>query len=250
MTHPPERGRSPPAARRSVEVVSNIPEPLHQLCCCGPGRFAVRRWRFQDAPSEKFRRRSVLCQRPWTATVASSVEKQIPIMSDLLESLVDGLDTQSKKRDERVTRRSRIYRCRCGNHIFFDNTLCLACKSPLGLLPDEGRVAALDPGPTPGTWRVEGRRELSKFWLAAPGCRGQQRARAPGHAVPVGALGSEPVRVRSQCASPGFEPGVAMIRQPAGSQLEPAGSHFHASAPDVAQSFTCASGKTSPCQWS
>ena len=84
-------------------------------------------------------------------------------MADLLESLVDGLDTQSKTRDERVARHSRSYRCRCGNHIFFDNTLCLACRSPLGLLPDEGRVVALDPGPTPGTWRVEGRSELGTF---------------------------------------------------------------------------------------
>jgi len=49
LTLPPERGRSPPAARRSVEVVWSIPEPFHQLCCCGPGRSAVRRWRFQDA---------------------------------------------------------------------------------------------------------------------------------------------------------------------------------------------------------
>ena len=39
---PPERGRSPPAARRSVEVVWIIPEPFHQLYCCGPGRSAVR----------------------------------------------------------------------------------------------------------------------------------------------------------------------------------------------------------------
>ena len=46
LTPPPERGRSPPAARRSVEVVWSIPEPFHQLCRCGPGRSAVRRWRF------------------------------------------------------------------------------------------------------------------------------------------------------------------------------------------------------------
>jgi len=45
-----ERGRSPPAARRSVEVAWSIPEPFHQLCCCGPGRSAARRWRFQNAP--------------------------------------------------------------------------------------------------------------------------------------------------------------------------------------------------------
>src|SRR6185503_14282657 len=37
LSLPPERGRSPPAARRSVEVVWGIPEPFHQLCCCGPG---------------------------------------------------------------------------------------------------------------------------------------------------------------------------------------------------------------------
>ena len=58
MTLSPERGRSPPAARRSVEVVWSIPEPFHQLSCCGPGlrraevasatqagRSAVRLWR-------------------------------------------------------------------------------------------------------------------------------------------------------------------------------------------------------------
>jgi hypothetical protein len=84
-------------------------------------------------------------------------------MQDLLESLDKRLDTQRKKRDERVTRHSRAYKCRCGNHIFFRNTLCLACNSQLGLLPDEGRLAALDPGPTAGTWRVEGRDEVLKF---------------------------------------------------------------------------------------
>src|SRR6266516_7282840 len=47
---PLERGRSPSAARLSVEVEWRIPEPLHRLYCCGPGRFAVRRWRCQDAP--------------------------------------------------------------------------------------------------------------------------------------------------------------------------------------------------------
>jgi len=37
LTLPPERGRSPPAARHSVEVVWSIPEPFHQPSCCGPG---------------------------------------------------------------------------------------------------------------------------------------------------------------------------------------------------------------------
>lgn len=57
----------------------------------------------------------------------------------------------------------RAYRCRCGSHVFFHNTLCLGCKSPLGFLPDEGRVVALDAGPTPGTWKADGRNDLAKF---------------------------------------------------------------------------------------
>jgi len=56
----PTGARCPPAARRSVEVVWNVPEPFHQLCCCGPGRSAVRRGRFQDAP-----RLNELIDGPW-----------------------------------------------------------------------------------------------------------------------------------------------------------------------------------------
>jgi hypothetical protein len=83
-------------------------------------------------------------------------------MQDLLQSLAKRIEAQRKKRDERAERHSHAFRCRCGNDIFFDNTLCLACKSPLGLLPDTGKVVALDPGPTHGTWHVEGRKELLK----------------------------------------------------------------------------------------
>ena len=83
-------------------------------------------------------------------------------MQDLLQSLVKRIETQRMKRDERAERHSHAFRCRCGNDIFFDNTLCLACKSPLGLLPDTGKVVALDPSPTHGTWHVEGRKELLK----------------------------------------------------------------------------------------
>ena len=58
--------------------------------------------------------------------------------------------------DERVARHARWYECRCGNHIFFRNTLCLACNSQLGYLPATGRMVALDRGTAPGTWRAEG----------------------------------------------------------------------------------------------
>ena len=84
-------------------------------------------------------------------------------MQDLPGWLDKAIGTQRKKRDERVARHSRSYKCRCGNRLFFRNTLCLACDSQLGYLPDEGRLAALDPGPTPGTWGVEGRTDVLKF---------------------------------------------------------------------------------------
>ena len=50
VTPPPERGRSPPAAPPSVNMVWGIAESLRRLNRCGPGRSAVRRWRCQDAP--------------------------------------------------------------------------------------------------------------------------------------------------------------------------------------------------------
>src|SRR4051812_8706326 len=83
-------------------------------------------------------------------------------MPDLLQSLRDGLDTQAESTDARAARHSRFYQCRCGNPVFFDNTQCLACQSQLGYLPDEGRIAALDPGAQPGTWTAQGRSELLK----------------------------------------------------------------------------------------
>lgn len=84
-------------------------------------------------------------------------------MRDLLESLDHDVGTQLKRQDVRAGRHSRAYKCRCGNHVFFGNTLCLACNATLGFLPDEGQVSPLDPGPEPGTWREEGRSELLKF---------------------------------------------------------------------------------------
>jgi hypothetical protein len=84
-------------------------------------------------------------------------------MNDLRALSDDGFGAGLKQLDERVARHSRTYRCRCGNRLFFRNTQCLACKSPLGYLPDEGRLAALDPGPEPATWRAEGRDDVLKF---------------------------------------------------------------------------------------
>ena len=85
-------------------------------------------------------------------------------MQDLMAALDKRLQSHgATKPAVRVARHSRFYKCRCGNPVFFDNTLCLVCGSTLGFVPYEGRVIALDPGPDPGTWRMEGRTELGKF---------------------------------------------------------------------------------------
>ena len=69
--------------------------------------------------------------------------------------MAGALRTALKARDKRLARHSRSYQCRCGNRIFFRNTLCLACRSQLGYLPDSGQLVALDPGAAPGTWRTD-----------------------------------------------------------------------------------------------
>jgi hypothetical protein len=82
-------------------------------------------------------------------------------MDNLLESLGKRVKTEWKGR-KALERLSRSYQCRCGSPVFFPNTQCLNCKSFLGFLPDTLSLVALDPGPEPGTVRVEGREPLYK----------------------------------------------------------------------------------------
>ena len=74
-------------------------------------------------------------------------------MHNLYEAVAQVMSTEWKGRD-RSQRHSRAWRCRCGNHIFFSNTLCLQCSSPLGYLADRGALVPLDPGSDAGRWRV------------------------------------------------------------------------------------------------
>lgn len=53
-----------------------------------------------------------------------------------------------------VPRHSRAFRCQCGRHVFFRNSLCIACHTPLGYLPERAAVLPLSPGSAPGRWRV------------------------------------------------------------------------------------------------
>ena len=76
-------------------------------------------------------------------------------MATLLETLGELIGTSWKHR-EVAKRHSRTFLCRCGDHIFFRNSLCLGCQAPLGYLPGDARLVPLDPGPRPGTWTADG----------------------------------------------------------------------------------------------
>ncbi|HYW58401.1 MAG TPA: putative zinc-binding metallopeptidase [Polaromonas sp.] len=46
----------------------------------------------------------------------------------------------------------RAYRCQCGCPVFFRNSICLACRTPLGYDPGQARLLPLKPGNEPDTW--------------------------------------------------------------------------------------------------
>ncbi|HET9645291.1 MAG TPA: putative zinc-binding metallopeptidase, partial [Burkholderiaceae bacterium] len=47
----------------------------------------------------------------------------------------------------------RAFRCQCGRPVFFRNSQCLACATPLGYDPERAKVLPLKPGPIGGTWQ-------------------------------------------------------------------------------------------------
>jgi len=75
-------------------------------------------------------------------------------MKNLYDAVAQVMSTEWKGRDAAAHRHSRAFRCRCGNHIFFRNSLCLNCRSPLGYLTERAQVVPLDPGSATGRWRV------------------------------------------------------------------------------------------------
>ncbi|WP_341908683.1 putative zinc-binding metallopeptidase [Polaromonas sp. YR568] len=48
----------------------------------------------------------------------------------------------------------RNYHCQCGQPVFFRNSKCLACNTPLGYDCERGLLLPLMPGPQPGTWQA------------------------------------------------------------------------------------------------
>ncbi len=48
----------------------------------------------------------------------------------------------------------RTYRCQCQSPIFFINSSCLNCNTPLGYQPEQARLNPLKPGLAPDTWTL------------------------------------------------------------------------------------------------
>jgi hypothetical protein len=75
-----------------------------------------------------------------------------PELESLYETVAQRLSSAWRGHD--VSKHSRSFRCQCGRHVFFRNSLCIACSTPLGYLPDRSAVVPLSPGSAPGRWRV------------------------------------------------------------------------------------------------
>ena len=67
-------------------------------------------------------------------------------------------------RSDQPTGRGHSYRCQCGRPVFFRNSLCLGCKTPLGYEPEKGEMLSLAAGPQPNTWQAKDQKEPEPLW--------------------------------------------------------------------------------------
>lgn len=85
----------------------------------------------------------------------------------LMDSLIGKLTSQLRalSRTQSAPAAMRSYRCQCGRPVFFQNSQCLACKTPLGYETEQGHVIPLEAGPEPDTWRKFGAPKESPLYL-------------------------------------------------------------------------------------
>ncbi len=76
-------------------------------------------------------------------------------MSIPIPSLFDKFASRKVARPKRrPVAATRAYFCHCGRPVFFRNSVCLACNTPLGYEPHLRQVFPLQPGPEPGIWQL------------------------------------------------------------------------------------------------
>jgi len=83
-------------------------------------------------------------------------------MLNIFESITKRL-IEAWRSDEPAGQRSASY-CSCGRPVYFQNSLCLGCQSPLGFQPKSLQVRALVPGQQPDTWRIDGEEDSQTLW--------------------------------------------------------------------------------------
>ncbi|QDT92477.1 zinc-binding metallopeptidase family protein [Gimesia algae] len=83
-------------------------------------------------------------------------------MLNIFESVTKRLVEVWKSDDQSGLRSSSS--CRCGRPIYFQNSVCLGCQSPLGYAPALQQLRSLAEGPTPGTWVIDGDSEQTTIW--------------------------------------------------------------------------------------
>lgn len=83
-------------------------------------------------------------------------------MFNIIESITKRL-TEAWRADEPAGR-GKSFRCQCGRPVYFRNSLCLACKTPLGYETESGQVLALTPGPQQNTWKLHSQKEDLPLW--------------------------------------------------------------------------------------
>jgi hypothetical protein len=64
-------------------------------------------------------------------------------------------------RPEQPSGRGHSYRCQCGRPVFFRNSRCLGCETPLGYDTERLQVVSLEPGPAADTWKLHGQKDDS-----------------------------------------------------------------------------------------
>lgn len=71
------------------------------------------------------------------------------------QSLAVDLDAHPSAAQATAPLVGRAFRCRCGKPVFFPNSQCLACGTPLGYEPESATLWPLQPHPSqPGVWRA------------------------------------------------------------------------------------------------
>ena len=86
--------------------------------------------------------------------VAPDLFREIVLLSSPSAFTSQSVGTSAPVQPHLPTLAGRAYRCQCGCPIFFRNSACLACGTPLGYDPEQARLLPLMAGAEAETWVV------------------------------------------------------------------------------------------------